>query len=170
MLAFSVIAVPLMLAATGFGVAATLLTAGAVLSTLISTGAEVDDNPALLVAEHVYVNPVVSVLIKTAVQPVLDDMPDTASTVDHVSATSLVYHPPLPDVPLTDGRITGAVLSIFKLVTLAVALVLPALSVHTPDPPRFVPSEERIVGLVQLAIPDNKSYPENIRVTLLTYH
>src|SRR5262245_14076311 len=83
---------------------------GFVLSILIVTEAELE-RTALLLAEHVNVTPVVSVVRFDALQPLDEAMPDSASVTDQVTVTLLVYQPLEPAVPEIVGVITGAVLS-----------------------------------------------------------
>jgi hypothetical protein len=73
------------------------------------TDAEFD--PPALVALHVRVVPLVSVLMVVGPHPVMDVTVDSLSTTLQLTLTSLVYHPLLPSVPTTFGVITGGVVS-----------------------------------------------------------
>jgi hypothetical protein len=77
---------------------------------LIVTEAEFE-RPTPLVAEQVRVAPVVSLVRFDAVQPLEEEIPDSASVKDQLTDTSLVYQPLLPEVPLTLGLMTGGVVS-----------------------------------------------------------
>ena len=87
---------------------------GAVLSTLIVTETE-SERPTLFVAEQVKVEPNVSDVMFDGVQPVEEEIPDSASSTDQLTVTSLVYQPPDPAVPLRFAVMTGTVVSTTKV-------------------------------------------------------
>jgi hypothetical protein len=64
---------------------------------------------------------------------------------------------------------TGWVLSILILFTLAVLLILPALSVQVPDADCPDPSVLKMTGAVQEAMPDPASVPLKLTVTFVLF-
>ena len=84
---------------------------GPVLSILTVVETELD-RPAPFVAEHVKVTPAEFAESVVVLQPVEDATPDSASVTLQATVTSLVYQPPLPDVPTICGIITGGVMSV----------------------------------------------------------
>jgi hypothetical protein len=85
------------------------LAVGAVASLFMVTDCELV--PPALVAEHVSVWLMVSVVIFSVPHPLEDVMVDSASVTVQLTVTSEVYHPLLPNVPDTLGVITGGVVS-----------------------------------------------------------
>ena len=83
---------------------------GLVLSILTVTELEAE-SPALFIAEHVRVVPVVSVVRFEMLHPVEEAMPDSASVTDQLTVTLLIYQPLAPAVPVMEGVITGGVVS-----------------------------------------------------------
>lgn len=81
---------------------------GAVLSILIVTEAELVP-PTLFVAEQVSVVPAVSLVRFEAAQPVEEEIPVSGSLTDQLTATSLVYQPPDPRMPVMLGVMIGPV-------------------------------------------------------------
>jgi hypothetical protein len=84
--------------------------------------------PALSVAEHVNVVPVVSLVTDVAAHPVVVATPEPVSEVAQLTCTSLVYQLFVPSVPVTVGVTVGGVLST-RIVTDDEVVVRPALSV-----------------------------------------
>ena len=65
--------------------------------------------------------------------------------------------------------VTGGVLSILMPLAVAGALIFPALSMQVPIAERFLPSVLRVIGAVQLAMPERASEPVNVTVTLVLF-
>ena len=93
---------------------------GAVLSSLMVIGTEVD-RPTALLAEQVRVTPAVSAGRLVGAHPVEDVIPDSGSDTLQFTVTALRYQPLLPNVPVICGVITGGVTS--TIVTTKSALV-----------------------------------------------
>jgi hypothetical protein len=68
-----------------------------------------DEVPPALVAWHVRVVPVVSVLMVVELQPLVDETVDSGSLTVQLTVTSLMYQPFVPNVPLMLGVMTGGV-------------------------------------------------------------
>jgi hypothetical protein len=105
------------------------VTAGALVSRLIVTESE-PVFPALSVAEHVNVVPVVSVVTLCVLHPVVLATPEPESLTVQDTVTLLVYQPFEPCVPVTLGLIVGAVLST-RTVTIGDVKEFPARSTVT---------------------------------------
>ena len=93
------------------GVRLTNAITGAVLSILIVTEFE-PERPTLFVAEQIREVPVVSEVKFVELQPEEEEIPVSGSDTFQLTLTSLVYQPLLPNVPLSDEVITGAVVSV----------------------------------------------------------
>ena len=85
---------------------ASIVTVGAVASRLIVTDCEA--LPPALVASHVTVVPLVSLVIAVGSHPLVCSVAgDSASATVQVTVTSLRYQPFSPGVPVTPGAIAG---------------------------------------------------------------
>jgi len=91
------------------GLAAPNVSVGAVASRLIVTDCELV--PPMLVAWQVKVVPEVSDDTLLISHPVIEATVDSGSVTVQFTVTLLMYQPLLPKVPVTDGVITGGVMS-----------------------------------------------------------
>src|ERR1043166_1051300 len=96
-------------AALGDGVRDAASTGG-VASSFTVTEAELE-SPVPFVAEQVSVTPAVSPGKAVVPHPEEDAMPDSGSVTLQLTVTGLRYQPPLPEVPLMVGVMSGGVAS-----------------------------------------------------------
>ena len=95
---------------TGPGMPTAHVTVGSVASRFTST--EDDVVPPALVASHVSSRPVVSAFTVVGSQPVCDEIADSGSSTVQETSTLLTYQPLEPRVPVTEGVMTGGVVSV----------------------------------------------------------
>src|SRR5207245_4921728 len=95
-------------------------------------------------------------------------IPESVSAQMKCAVTSLLYQPAALGEGVAAPLIVGAVLSMLIPETVVLAL-LPALSSAVPLADWAAPSALRVIGLVQLAIPERTSEQRKLAVTSLLF-
>jgi hypothetical protein len=120
--------------ATGLGVAVVPEAVGAVKSNLMVTETELD-SPALSIAEHVRIVPVVDDEMVVEVQPVLLAIPEIESATVQVTVTGLLFQPAGFGAGVTLGTIDGGARSTFTVMEAVLVRPAPFTAEHVKARP-----------------------------------